>query len=434
MIPLRRFLLALLALAFSLPAAVASAEPAAVTAVRETPAVFDDDEGRNADSDDPAIWVNPLIRQRSFFAGTKKNAGISAFDLKGRLLQDIPAPPAPGPDDAPGRFNNVDVLYGVRLGGVPRDIMVVSDRGRDQIRTYAVDPIAASLGRAPLRDVTARDVPFVFSTDQAGVNEQTTAYGIAAFVDHGNAYVIASRRSRTDLALLKLVVTATGVSYKTVDRLTLPVSFALPGGTTWSPCEDPGDLPQIEGMVVDRTRGLLYAGQEDVGIWRIGVSAAGFSRSTAPALAEKVREFGVPGTFDEASDECVAGADPGFGGTHISADVEGLTIGAGVLMASSQGDDTFAVFGDRGLGGYLGSFAVADGPATDSVQESDGAMLVQTYLGPDFPQGLFVTQDGDEQPGAPGRDASNFKLVPWQRIASVFSPPLPAPLTFAYER
>ncbi|GHH83717.1 hypothetical protein GCM10017771_11010 [Streptomyces capitiformicae] len=40
----------------------------------------------------------------------------------------------------------------------------------------------------------------------------------------------------------------------------------LPNGTSWTPCADPGDLPQVEGMVVDPVNKVLYAGQEDVGI------------------------------------------------------------------------------------------------------------------------------------------------------------------------
>ncbi|HWI71141.1 MAG TPA: phytase [Baekduia sp.] len=405
---IRRLLSPLLLLALlAVPAAAGAADgPVAVSALRETPAVFDDEADRDADSDDPAIWVNPLLRGRSFFVGTKKNAGLSAFDLQGRVLQDIPAP-AGG-----GRFNNVDGLTGVRVGGLlPRDVMLVTDRGLDRLRTYVVDPIAATFGRPPLREVTAPDAPFVFSATPDEVATQTTAYGLAAFSERGVAYAVVSRRSRTSLALLRLKATRSGVSYDLVDTITFPKTFTLSDGTAWTPCEDPGDDPQFEGMVVDARRGLLYAGQEDVGIWRVAVSGRGFGRT--PVLQEKVREFGVPGVYDPDEDECVAGADPGFGGTHISADVEGLTVDGGVLLASSQGDDTFAVFGDRGLGAYRGSFHVVDSAATDSVQESDGAQLLLTPLGSDFPRGIFITQDGDAQPesASPRGDATNFKLV-----------------------
>src|SRR5262249_35938844 len=138
------------------------------------------------------------------------------------------------------------------------------------------------------------------------------------------------------------------IGYRVVDRITMPDTFTLPDGTGWSPCEDPGEGPQFEGEVVDVERSILYAAQEDVGIWRIPISTHGFGR---PELIEKVKEFGIPATFDPVSEECVAGPDPGFGGGHLAADAEGLTIyyGRGVtyLLASSQGDSTFSVFDAR---------------------------------------------------------------------------------------
>jgi hypothetical protein len=49
------------------------------------------------------------------------------------------------------------------------------------------------------------------------------------------------------------------ISYRAVKRIDLPSTFQLSNGSTWSPCEDPGDRPQVEGMVFDRTTTTLYA-------------------------------------------------------------------------------------------------------------------------------------------------------------------------------
>ena len=147
-----------------------------VTARVETPPVFDDETGGDGDADDPAIWVNRHDRARSVVIGTVKNAGLQVFDLRGRVLQSVPAPPAPSGDDEPGRFNNVDIVSGFRLGGRRVDLAVTSDRGRDQIRSYAIDPRDGHL-----TDVTAEDVPFAFSTDQDQVNDQETVYGLTTF-------------------------------------------------------------------------------------------------------------------------------------------------------------------------------------------------------------------------------------------------------------
>lgn len=128
------------------------------------------------------------------------------------------------------------------------------------------------------------------------MNEQATVYGLAAWKDPatGRSYAAVSRRHRTRLALLELRPTATGkAGYRTLRTLDLPSSFRLPDGTDWTPCGEPGELPQVEGMVADPANGLLYAAQEDVGIWRIEADITG-----TPRLIDKVREYGIPATFD----------------------------------------------------------------------------------------------------------------------------------------
>src|SRR5262245_39005333 len=63
-----------------------------VEALLETPPLFDDDEGGEADADDPAIWVHPVDSAASLIIGTKKNAGLSVYNLSGQELQSIKPP------------------------------------------------------------------------------------------------------------------------------------------------------------------------------------------------------------------------------------------------------------------------------------------------------------------------------------------------------
>jgi 3-phytase len=400
----------------------------------ETPPLFDDEAGGNADGDDPAIWVHPHHPPLSLVIATKKNAGLSVYTLRGHELQAISTPPAPGPDDAPGRFNNVDVLYGFRLGDRTVDLAVTTDRGRDQLRFYAIGWHDPEDRRAPLQDVTSADAPFVFSVDQAQVNDQRTAYGLATWKDgDGKAYAFVSQRERTVIAKVRLLDVGDGtVSYESVGSVTLPKRFTLPNGAMWEPCGDPGAEPQVEGMVVDSDRRVLYAAQEDVGIWRVDLNFAD------PVLIDRVREYGVPWEFNAEQEECVVldAQDPGFGGQHLAADAEGLTIYygpnlEGYVLASSQGDNTFGVYERKGDNTYLGSFEVkpARQHRIDGVQASDGAAVINVPLNSVFHGGLLVVHDGENIPEVSDdagevRPNTNFKFVRWGAIAQAFDPPL----------
>ncbi|MFJ9924338.1 phytase [Streptomyces rubiginosohelvolus] len=390
-----------------------------VTPRAESPVLHDDDEGGNADADDPAIWRNAAAPGRSLVVATAKEGGLRVYDLDARLVQSIAAPPAAGEGDAPGRFNNVDIVHGLRLSSGKGDLAVTSDRGHDRLRFYRVDRDRAG---GPLTDVTDPAAPHVFSRDQAEVNDQRTAYGLATWTNPatGKSYALVSRRERTGIALLELLPTEGGkVTYRKVRSLDLPSSFRLPNGTSWSPCGEPGELPQVEGMVVDPVDGMLYAGQEDIGVWRMRADL-----TDKPKLIDKVREYGVPGTYDEETEVCTPGTDPGFGGRKISADVEGLTLlaesdGDGYILASSQGDNTFAAY-DRELedaNEYEGGFRVTVANGTlDGSEECDGAAVLNAPLGSKYPNGLLVVQDGHDSPGGGDRGATNFKFVDLAKV------------------
>ncbi|MFC9244895.1 phytase [Streptomyces sp. NPDC057136] len=402
--------------------------PVSVNAQVETPAVYDDEAGGNANADDPAVWVDPDNPGRSIAIGTLKEAGLDVYGLDGRRLQHIAAPAVPGEDASPGRFNNVDIVYGFELGGKKRDLALVSDRGRDRIRAYVIDPAAVSAGRAPLKDMTAPGVKPVFAASESEVDDQRTSYGLAAFSDDGDAYVVVSQREESRLRLLELEDIGGRVGYRTEDTLDLPGAFTLPDGTDWTPCADPGERPQVEGMAVDQEEHVLYAAQEAVGLWRIELDDEEFE---TPEMMDRVREYGTPWTYDAAEEECVLDTadDPGFGGENLSADAEGVTVyhaadGAGYVLASSQGDNAFAVYERQGGNGYVGSFTVADSAATDGVQHSDGSTVVNVPLGAAFPKGLLITHDGEATPADGDREGTNFKFTRWDAVASAFPEPL----------
>ncbi len=65
------------------------------------------------------------------------------------------------------------------------------------------------------------------------------------------------------------------------------------------------------------------------------------------------------------------------------------------------------------------TFEIAAGNGIDRVSDTDGIDVINVNLGPDFPLGLFVVQDGHNDD-----DNQNFKLVPWSVIANSMRPPL----------
>jgi 3-phytase len=106
----------------------AAADTAVVRATLETEPFFEADD---ADADDPAIWLHSTAGRASLVVGTLKNGGLAVFDLDGHTIQRIDYA------DEDARQNNVDVLYDVTLGGIARDLAVVTDRGLDHLRVFS---------------------------------------------------------------------------------------------------------------------------------------------------------------------------------------------------------------------------------------------------------------------------------------------------------
>ena len=397
---------------------------AEVTATLQTPILTEEDN--DADADDPAIYIDATDSAASIVVTAVKNGGIRVYNLDGSLRQTI----VPFPD---GRINNVDLVYDVPMAdGTMADLVIAADRGLDMIRFYKIDNTAAE----PLTDVTdpaaarvfpMRQIPFETGDQDNPVDDQSTVYGLTAWHDKATRtlWIVVTQRHTGRIGFFKAVAGPDGLTAVLDHAFTAPDEHM--GQNLWIENEDDPALdwsPQFEGVVVDRTTGTVYAGQEDVGIWS-GAIAGGDLTLAYATRGTETSTFWNPDSV-------------------ITRDVEGLTIyyaasGTRYLIASSQGgahgdapladapyDDSFAVFtiGD-GLE-LLGSFRVAASDGLDAVQESDGADVTSVAL-PGFPAGLFITQDGyaADLNALDGEVAStNFKFVDWARIAQSFTPPL----------
>ncbi|MCF4967012.1 hypothetical protein CV014_07695 [Nostoc sp. CMAA1605] len=372
--------------------------PTVTPTVETRPDLFDDDDGsipevdQNADADDPAIYVNANDPSASLVLTVVKNAGLRVYDLSGNLLQTF------NPGDI--RYNNIDLQYGFNLGGESIDIAVASDRNNDKLVIFKINPNPTTPGEY-LEDITDSSIGTLFQGapfEPPYSSDERSAYGIALYRSPvtNDYYAFVNRRETGDVAQFKLIDQGNGkIGAELVREFTIPT--------------EEGIDPQTEGMVADQEMGYLYIGQENVGIWKFDAEPNG--RNTGK-LVDKIKDLG---------------------GSYLTDDVEGLTIyygqnGQGYLLVSSQGDNTFAVYNRGGDNEYLGRFAVGNNGSIDSVQESDGADVVNVPLGANFPYGLFVTQDGSNDPARLVEDDgelenvnTNFKFVPWENIAQAFT-------------
>ncbi len=371
--------------------------PSVAPRVETRPALLDDDV-EQADADDPAIYLHPSDASKSLVVTAVKDGGLRVYDLGGNLVQEI----------NPGRirYNNVDLLYGFELGGETVDLAIATDRRNDKVAIFAINPNASS--GSYLTDVTDPNLGTLFQMAPFKPPYSTSsrsAYGLATYRSPvtQDAFVFVNRRQTGDVVQLELVDLGNGtIGVQPVRNFTVPIPAGAPANTN----------PQLEGMVVDQETGFLYIGQENVGIWKYQAEPNGGSTGK---LIDRVKAIG---------------------GSNLTDDVEGLTIyygadGTGYLLASSQGDNTFAVYSREGNNDFLGRFAVGPSGRIDGVQQSDGADVLNVPLGPNFPYGLFVTQDGDNLPRVLVEDdgeleniSTNFKFVPWENIATAFANPL----------
>jgi 3-phytase len=303
-------------------------------------------------ADDPAIWIHPDDPAMSVFIGTQKQRGINVYDMSGALLQ----------SREDGRINNVDIRYGFMLDGEVVDVVTASNRTHQSISIWKVDPATRTLvdiadGLIP----TNMGDPYgqcMYKSAKTGkyfvyINDTDGLVKQWQLLDAGNGKVGAN----------------------------LVREFSVGS--------------QTEGCVADDETGILYVGEENVALWKYSAEPDGGDVRT------------VVDTIETG---------------NLTADVEGVSIyygpnGTGYLIASNQGADNYAVYEREGDNKFLGHFHIVADEATgiDGASETDGLDVTSANLGPAFPHGALIVQDGRNISPA---DRQNYKIVPWERIAA----------------
>jgi 3-phytase len=353
-----RVTIALLVLAACAPAPVQDSVVSVAATVETTPVRHPGDA-----ADDPAIWVHPSDPSLSLVLGDDKGGGLCVYSLDGRELQVL---------HEQKHLNNVDLRYGMPLaGGFP-----------DGTKHERVDLVGVG---------NQSDRSLLFFKIHPGTRRLESAGEIGALgiVPYGSCMYRSTKSGKT--------------YYFVNDRSGVTQQWELrdggSGAIAGTKVREFDVGTQVEGCVADDALGKLYIGEEQVGIWKYGAEPGDGATRTA--------------------------VDRTGRGGHLTADVEGLAIydageGRGYLLASSQGSNTFVIYERGGSNGYVGTFRIADG-AVDGVSDTDGIEVTSAALGPAFPKGLFVAQDGSN---THPNGNQNYKLVPWEAIASKFTPPL----------
>jgi len=297
----------------------AVAETIQVSPIAETAPVPDSGDA----ADDPCIWVHPTDPSQSAILGTNKQGGIAVYNLNGTQHQYIAA----------GDMNNVDIRYGFSLGGVPVDLVGMSNRSNNMLAFYKMDSNTRQL------------------ISVGSVNTNITVYGFCLY-------------KSADGTVYAFVNSATGDvrQYEIFDN----------NGTVAGSLRRSFNVGSIvEGCVADDETGYFYIAEETVGIWKYGAEPEDGTTRTS---------------VDKVSGNLTADIE---GLTIYYA-----ANGQGYLIASAQGANEYVIY-SRANGNYLGTFKIVAGNGIDGVSGTDGIDVISTPLGSSFPYGLFVAQDND---------------------------------------
>ena len=308
-------------------------------------------------ADDPAIWVNEADPEASLIVASNKIRGLLVHTLDGRIVSRLDS----------GRINNVDLRAGIGVGAEETIVVAGTNRTTKTLDILALDPASGQL--SPLGD----PIEPGFEGDPYGICLYRSA-------SSGRLYVFANGQGGA------------------VGQWRLDDDGR--GGLTGVHVRAWALESQPEGCVADDANGWLFIGQEDTGIWRFDAEP---TASAEQPTAVDTTGLGEPG------------------GGRLSADVEGLALYAppggsnrdGFLVASSQGNHTYVVYDRAPPHAYRGTFRIGGAGSIDGAEGTDGIDLVAAPVGPDYPAGLLVAQDGYNVDPDGTRVNQNFKLVSW---------------------
>ena len=304
------------------------------------------------DTDDPAIWINAADPSRSLVIGTDKNVdgGLYAFDLDGKIV---------GKALGIKRPNNVDVEYGLVLGGKPVDVAVTTERLARAIRVFRLPD---------LTPVDGGGIP-VFAGEPQGDPMGIALYKRPA---DGAVFAVVGRKSGPmDGYLWQYRLEDDGMGRVKATKVR---SFGA-----WS------GKGEIEAIAVDDPLGWVYYSDEWLGIRKYAADP------DAPNAATELALFGRDGYRE---------------------DREGISIyarpdGTGFILVSDQQANEFRIYAREGTAGDAHAHPLLRIVPVSTIG-SDGSDVTSAPLPPRFPQGLFVAMT----------EGGVFQYYAWPDIAA----------------
>ena len=288
-------------------------------------------------ADDVSIYVPKSATESVIIVGTNKKKGLDTYNLRGERLHSYSF----------GRLNNVDLINGAY------PIVVGSNRTYNSLDFYRLfaDGSLQLLYRKPtgLKDV----------------------YGLTAdfHADYGYMVFVSDKRGRVQEYTLEMTTTSITASLNRTFKFS----------------------SVVEGMDIDPDNAMLYAAEENNGLWKVDLKSD---------TSRKYRKLLLP-------------VDKEF----INADLEGVAIAkldasSGLVFVSVQGSNAYALL-DLASNEFMGTFTIkaSYNNTLGGVEETDG-IDVSTH-----PRArIFIAQDGVN-----GGLNQNFKIVSLdQLLNSIF--------------
>jgi 3-phytase len=309
------------------------------------------------DADDPAIWIHPNTPAKSVVIGTDKETegGLYVWDMNGKQIQYVPL----------GRPNNVDLRYGMKVGGQLIDIAVTNSRSNPkQIKVYKIN------------------------SDDGTLTDITTASGILT-PELADPYGLCLYQRKSDGAMFVIESTQEGAT-KNLHQYRLEDDGAGKVKGTYVRAFGNNTIKQyVEGLVADDELGYVYASDE----------------------TNAVRKYYADRDLNK-DDQIVAFAT----GDGISGDREGLAIykcadKTGYLLLSNQSGTNVKVYRREGEGGDPHQHTLLTTIKTNGSSSTDGLDVTNRPTSSQFSKGFLVTHN------SPG---SQFKLYAWEDIAQTY--------------